>query len=72
MFLMIQLLKNLSEDASYLEYFSLLFDRDLMNIIVSETNKFFVFSGDIAEAKIFIEILTNYSNNLSCLMLENS
>ena len=37
--------KDLDDDASYVRYFSLLFDRGLMDIIVSVTNKYFMTSG---------------------------
>lgn len=40
-----QKVTDLGADASILEYFELLFDDQLMDIIVSETNNFFEFSG---------------------------
>lgn len=43
-------ISDLPQDASFLDYFTLLFDAALMDIIVSETNSFFQFSGGVAVA----------------------
>lgn len=45
-------MKDLPENASYLDYFEL-FNAELMDIIVTQTNEFYNFCGDVDAAAMF-------------------